>query len=196
MQHANLGGGGDVYFTYDASGNRVRKVWVHGNHVDERIYFGSFEIYREHTGGVLNGPVQLERETLHVFDDEARVAMVETKTADTTGSSGAIGASTWRFQLSNHLGSSALELTQSGGVISYEEYHPFGSTAFHSAQGSLGVSTMRYRYTGKERDEAKGCSALTGSVPAETLRQYLTARQITPRTRPASGIYPSTTYTY
>jgi RHS repeat-associated protein len=49
-----------------------------------------------------------------------------------------------------------LELTQSGGVISYEEYHPFGSTAFHTAQGSLGVSTKRYRYTGKERDEETG----------------------------------------
>jgi len=75
---------------------------------------------------------------------------------DTTGSGGAVGTSAWRFQLSNHLGSSALELTRSGAVISYEEYHPFGSTAFHTAQGSLGVSLKRYRYTGKERDEETG----------------------------------------
>lgn len=29
MQHANKGGGGDVFFTYDGSGLRVRKVWEH-----------------------------------------------------------------------------------------------------------------------------------------------------------------------
>src|SRR5690606_6038819 len=40
MQHANRGGGGDVYFTYDAAGSRVRKVYVHNGRVDERIYLG------------------------------------------------------------------------------------------------------------------------------------------------------------
>src|SRR5687768_2705739 len=62
----------------------------------------------------------------------------------------------FRFQLDNHLGSAMLELDQAGNVITYEEYHPFGSTAFHSARGAVEVSPKRYRYTGKERDEETG----------------------------------------
>ncbi len=156
MRHANLIGGGDVYFTYDAAGQRVRKVYVHSGRVDERIYLGAFEIYREHTTGSLTGPIQLERETLHISDDARRVAMVETKTIDTTGGPGTIDQHEWRFQLDNHLGSSMLELDRTSAVISYEEYHPFGSTAFHTANGSLGVSSKRYRYTGKEKDDETG----------------------------------------
>jgi RHS repeat-associated protein len=49
-----------------------------------------------------------------------------------------------------------LELDQAGNVISYEEYHPYGSTAFHAADGAVEVSAKRYRYTGKERDEETG----------------------------------------
>lgn len=36
MQHTILIGGGDVYFTYDATGQRVRNVHVHSGRVDER----------------------------------------------------------------------------------------------------------------------------------------------------------------
>ena len=40
-------------------------------------------------------------------------------------------------------------------MITYEEYHPYGSTAFQSS-GSSEVSPKRYRYTGKEKDEETG----------------------------------------
>jgi RHS repeat-associated protein len=61
-----------------------------------------------------------------------------------------------RFQLGNHLGSSILEVDAGGSVISYEEYHPYGTTAYHSGTGTAEVSLKRYRYTGKERDEETG----------------------------------------
>lgn len=38
----------------------------------------------------------------------------------------------------------------------YEEYHPYGSTAWHAFDSSKGVSAKRYRYTGMERDEETG----------------------------------------
>jgi RHS repeat-associated protein len=43
-----------------------------------------------------------------------------------------------------------------GLVISYEEYHPYGTTAYWSASSAVEVSRKRYRYTGKERDEETG----------------------------------------
>jgi RHS repeat-associated protein len=61
-----------------------------------------------------------------------------------------------RYQLGNHLGSASLELDQNGDLISYEEYHPYGTTAFQAGRSAAEVSLKRYRYTAKERDEESG----------------------------------------
>ena len=47
--------------------------------------------------------------------------------------------------------------TRAAGLIPYEEYHPYGSTAYH-AKSSGEVSGKRYRYTGMEKDEETGLS--------------------------------------
>jgi len=41
-------------------------------------------------------------------------------------------------------------------LISYEEYHPYGTTAFQAGRSVAEVHQKRYRYTGKERDEETG----------------------------------------
>jgi len=41
-------------------------------------------------------------------------------------------------------------------VISYEEYHPYGTSAYRAVVSGVEVSAKRYRYTGKERDEETG----------------------------------------
>ena len=156
MQTANLGGGGSVYFTYDSGGNRVRKVWDKTSALrDERIYLGNYELWRESSVSGGTPTVQEERQTVHVFDDVRRVAMIETKTV--AGGS-TIGPPTprMRFQIANQLASAVVELTETGAIISYEEYFAFGMTSFHSANGSIDVSARRYRYNGKERDEETG----------------------------------------
>src|SRR5262249_55066993 len=61
-----------------------------------------------------------------------------------------------RCQLGNHLGSAALGVGGAGMVISYEEDHPYGTTANHPGSSAVEVSLKRYRYTGKERDEETG----------------------------------------
>ena len=152
MASADLGGGGEVYFAYDASGQRVRKVWEHSGLVEERIYVGGWEVYRKRDASGL----ALERETLHVMDGVKRVALVETTTADASAGGAFQVATVTRFQLGNHLGSAVLEVDAAGSVISYEEYHPYGTTAYHAGTGAAEVSLKRYRYTGKERDEETG----------------------------------------
>ncbi|RYZ05672.1 MAG: RHS repeat-associated core domain-containing protein, partial [Myxococcales bacterium] len=150
----SVGSRQDTHFTYDAAGQRVREVYVHNGLIEERIYLGGYEVYRRHTAGSVTAAPDEERQTLHVMDDQRRVVMVETKTRDAAGVANPVGR--WRFQLDNHLGSATLELDESGDVISYEEYHPYGSTAFHTADGSADVSAKRYRYTGKEKDDETG----------------------------------------
>jgi RHS repeat-associated protein len=56
-----------------------------------------------------------------------------------------------RYQFGNHLGSAVLELDDQSGIISYEEYFPFGSTSYQAVANQTDVA-KRYRYTGKERD--------------------------------------------
>jgi len=155
QQVVNNGIGEKTYYVYDAGGQRVRKVTEtqNGKPKDERIYLGGFEVYRKYNG---NGQtVVLERETLHIMDDKQRVALVETKTITNPDDKSPIQLI--RFQLGNHLSSAAVELDDRAQVISYEEYHPYGSTAYHAAR-SLTETPKRYRYTGKEWDEETGFS--------------------------------------
>src|SRR6185437_8581668 len=56
----------------------------------------------------------------------------------------------------NHLGSAVVEVDEVGKVISYEEYHSYGTTAYHAGTGAAEASLKRYRFTGKERDEETG----------------------------------------
>lgn len=144
LEEADRVGGGRVFFAYDASGQRVRKVYEHGGLVEERIYLSGFEIHRKRHAG--RDEVVFERQTLHVMDDRRRVAMVETKD----------DASRVRFHVENHLGSTTMEIDAEGRVISYEEYLPFGSPALRAVGPLLGGEPNRYRYTGKERDEETG----------------------------------------
>ena len=113
----------------------------------------NFEIYREYNGD--GETVVLERETLHVMDDEQRVALVETKTIDAENA-GDLDIPVIRYQLGNHLGSAILELAWDGAVISYEEYYPYGTTSYQAGRSVTEVSLRRYRYTGMERDEETG----------------------------------------
>ncbi len=155
LRQTNLGGGGAAFYVYDASGQRVRKVWEKAPGLtEERIYLGGFEIFRKHGSPIGANTATLERETLHVMDDKQRIALVETRTLDTTGNDPA-PQQLIRYQFGNHLGSASLELDEQAQIISYEEYAPYGSSTYQ-AMRSQTENAKRYRYTGKERDEESG----------------------------------------
>ena len=61
-----------------------------------------------------------------------------------------------RYQLTNHLDSASLELNETGEIISYEEYHPFGTTSYRSGRSEVEVSLKRYKYVFKELDNETG----------------------------------------
>jgi RHS repeat-associated protein len=153
-QAVNAGTPETTFYVYDMAGRRARKVTErqNGSRRSERLYLGGFELYREYDGS--GASVTVERETLHVMDDAQPVALVETKTVE-GGARLDAPPPVSRYQLGNHLGSSSLELDGGGRLISYEEYHPYGTTAF-AAAAAAEVSRKRYRYTGKERDEETG----------------------------------------
>ena len=149
FRSVDLGGGGTAYYSYDAAGNRTRKIIERQNGaLEQRLYLGALEIYTEAQGGAL----KFERETLHLMDGTGRLAMIDSRTVGDDGTP----AQLIRYQFGNHLGTALLELDDAAKIISYEEYYPYGSTSFQSVDASREVPARRYRYTGKERDEESG----------------------------------------
>ncbi|WP_223543516.1 RHS repeat domain-containing protein [Pseudomonas sp. GL-B-12] len=57
-----------------------------------------------------------------------------------------------RYNLSDHLGSSTLELDDEAGVRTQEHYYPFGGTACWAGKSALVAQYKTIRYSGKERD--------------------------------------------
>jgi RHS repeat-associated protein len=152
-QVLNEGTPEETWYVYDSSGQRARKVTTRraGARRNERLYLAGFEVFRAFDAA---GSVELERETLHVMDDRQRIALVESQTVDDSEAI-IIPNQLRRYQLANHLGSASLELGADGGLVSIEEYSPYGSSTFQ-ADCCVELSLKRYRYTGKERDEENG----------------------------------------
>jgi RHS repeat-associated protein len=135
-----------AFYNYDGGGQRVRKITINGTTKKERIYLGGVERYREYSG------TTLKEETWTVHIDG--IAQVDTKTIDngnTTTSPPLV-----RYQYSDHLGSATLETNEDAELISYEEYHPYGTTAYSTYVNSHRYSTKRFRFTNKERDDETG----------------------------------------
>lgn len=146
-----------TYYVYDSEGRRVRKVTenqaaagvVDPPKKSQRFYVGVCEFYRKYDGA---GAVTLERQTCNVSDDLGVFARVERRTQGDDGTP----ARLVRFQLGNHLGSACIETDGAARVISYEEYHPFGTTSYQAMDRDIRAANKRYRYTSMERDEESG----------------------------------------
>ncbi|EJM59204.1 RHS repeat domain-containing protein [Pseudomonas sp. GM48] len=127
-------------YRYDRPGHRLRKVGVahSGGRTlcSEVRYLPGLEIHRQADG-----------EEHHVISVEAGRSSVR--------------ALHWpqgthddqlRFSLSDHLGSSTLELDDEAGVLTQEHYYPFGGTACWAGKSALVAKYKTIRYSGKERD--------------------------------------------
>ena len=77
-----------------------------------------------------------------VMDDARRIAMVETKTVDADVPGTLVIVPRTRYQFDNHLGTATLELDETGLVISYEEYHPYGTTAYFVGPGGISAQLI------------------------------------------------------
>jgi RHS repeat-associated protein len=141
-------------YTYESGGERIRKETYSAAVAGadpvlkgERIYLGAIEIHRTYT----DGAISVERETMHGLLDHRTLVSVETRTQDAAATD--LGpAQMVRHQYSNHLGNAILELDNRTAIISYEEYFPYGSTAYQAVRSAT-ETPKRYRFTNQERDE-------------------------------------------
>ncbi len=154
IEEMDLGGGGRAWYAYDIAKQRTRKrIERLTGAVEERLYLGGMELYRRYAP---SGSLIEEIETQHLFVDDQRVLLVDdviTTDNDTLGTGVLM-----RYQYGNHLGSVALELDETAQIVGCEEFHPYGTTAYHLVNRLVRASAKRYRYTGMERDEETGLS--------------------------------------
>lgn len=169
-----------TYYQYDAKGQRIRKITESEADAgatavlkDERIYISGYELYRSHSGAT----VGLERTSLSLIDEGHRFVMIDTETEPRRVLGIPLGRTapeqTIRYQLFNHLGSSTAELDEHAAIISYEEYHPFGTTAYQAKNAAIDAAAKRYRYTGMERDEETGLNYHTARYYIPWLGRWL-----------------------
>lgn len=145
-----------TYYVYDSAGRRVRKATDRASggpaasptRSEERIYLGAFEVLRRWSAG---GTLELERHSLRVTDDRETVAIAERRVL---GEDRGVEALT-RYQLADHLCSVTIELDGQARLLTYEEYYPYGGTAYE-AVANRGQAPKRYRFSGKERDTETG----------------------------------------
>jgi RHS repeat-associated protein len=143
-----------TYYQYDGQGQRIRKITENGTSggaptkKEERIYVEGYELYKKHSGA----DAGLERVSLSLLDEGHRFVMIETRNDIDDGTEKQLT----RYQLNNHHGSVVQELNAAAEVISYEEFHPFGTTAYKAQSTAIKAAAKRYRFTGMERDEETG----------------------------------------
>lgn len=131
-------------YVYGADGQRVRKVRSLQTKaqtvVIETLYLPGLEI-RTHSG---------TGEVLHVIDVATGRGSVRVLHWE-AGKPNEITNNQQRYNLTDHLGSSTLELDQDTKIITQERYYPFGGTAWSNGE-TVQVSYKTVRYSGKEQD--------------------------------------------
>ena len=136
-----------TYYVYDAPGSacaRSPRDRTAPRQIEERIYLGGFEIFRSYDGG--RRSVTLERETLHVMDDQQRIALVETRTrAATTGVAGAADPLPARQPPRLGQPGAGRRRRRSSPTRSTT---PYGSTSYQAVRSQT-ETPKRYRYTGQ-----------------------------------------------
>ncbi len=186
QQKVNPGNGTaeTTYYQYDGQGQRIRKITENSASEgatptikNERLYIGGYETFRTYQANTLN----FERETLSLMDAGRRFVMVETVKQNTDSApplTEKAGARLSRYQLHNHIGSASLEIDETALVISYEEYHPFGTTSYQAKNAIIKAAAKRYRYTGMERDEETGLEYHSARYYMPWLGRWLSADPI------------------
>jgi len=163
-----------TYYQYDGEGQRIRKITenqAEAGHTptkkEERIYLAGYERYKKHSGTHAG----LQRDSLSLMDEGHRFVMIETRNEVDDGTEKQLV----RYQMHNYLGSCCLELDHLAQVISYEEYHPFGTTAFQAKNATIKSAAKRYRFTGMERDEESGLAYHSARYYLPWLGRWLSA---------------------
>ncbi|KAM0252481.1 hypothetical protein ACHAP5_001129 [Fusarium lateritium] len=147
--------GETTWYVYNSSGERMRKVTDRLQTADmsapsklkETIYIGHCEIQRVFEGDGLTARTEIRTSQITESSSSAGpLVSIEETNGGGSGSAGGIAKQLLRYRMSANL-----ELDDTGGVVSYEEYTPFGTTTVQLS-GSAIEAPRTYRYSSYRRD--------------------------------------------
>lgn len=131
-------------YVYDGNGQRLRKVRNarirSGEKINDVRYLPGLEIR------FVNNNEQLQVCSAQAGSNNVRLLHWQ------AGRPTQIANDQLRYSLSDHLGSSTLELDDVGELLSHESYYPFGGTAWWAARNAIEAKYKVMRYSGKELD--------------------------------------------
>ncbi len=148
------------YYVYDSAGNRVRKVWIQktlaGRVINEVIYLGGIEIRRckNQAHNTAISQVTEQWHTVRVMDSDECFCVWRYWQQGKVKPGSALNQQ--RYQLNDSLKSSCQELDETGKIITYEEYYPYGGSSIMAGKNQVEVNTKQYHYSGKEKDNSTG----------------------------------------
>lgn len=140
------------YYQYNAGGHRTRKVkekktgQTAATQITEAIYLGGFEIRRKGTKS--SSGLVAYKEEWHWNNVAGCRWGYQTAGTVKPGSK----PYQLRYQLTDILESSCMEVDATGKIITHEEYYPYGGTSLIAASSETEVKQRHYRYSGKEAD--------------------------------------------
>ncbi|KAF4443777.1 rhs repeat-associated core domain [Fusarium acutatum] len=158
-----------TWYVYNSEGRRVRKVTERSSSgpddprkLKETFFFPTLHIYKCKTG---DGSGYSKDKRYHLINsaEQKLVAIAEEDKALSSESLPLV-----RYHMSDKL-----ELDQSGLVITYEEYSPFGCTSF-SLRRSKQEASRKYRFAGYERDKETGLYYCNARYYAPWLGRWMT----------------------
>ncbi|KAK1984443.1 virulence plasmid 65kDa B protein-domain-containing protein, partial [Colletotrichum cereale] len=147
--------GETTWYIYNSSGERVRKITNRLQTADmsapsklkETIYIGNCEIQRVFEGDGLSARAEIRTSQIKESSSSAGpLVSIEETNGGGSGSTGGVTKELLRYRMSANL-----ELDDTGGVVSYEEYTPFGTTTVQLG-GSAIEAPRTYRYSSYRHD--------------------------------------------
>lgn len=133
------------HYRYDADNQRVLKVSQQQSNIHQSYYVDGLELRYKQIHGK-----DLEHLQVIVAENSASISIRVLHWL--CGKPLKIKNNSIRYCINALAGSGDLELDQSGQLMSYEEYYPYGGTAIWAARSRLEGSNKTQRYSGKERD--------------------------------------------
>ncbi|KAF5969544.1 insecticidal toxin complex [Fusarium coicis] len=147
--------GETTWYIYNSSGERVRKITDRLQTADmsapsklkETIYIGDCEIQRAFEGDGLTARTEIRTSQITESSRSASpLVSIEETNSGGSGSAGGVTNELLRYRMSANL-----ELDDTGRVVSYEEYTPFGTTTIQLSGSSI-EAPRAYRYSSYRHD--------------------------------------------
>lgn len=159
------------FYAYGRDGLRKRKTkrFKQSDSVtmtEDTFYIGALILTRRTKQGAGEATLDGEASSLSVLAGGDRLLIIDRASGEATAQ--------YRYQVANNQTSMVIELDESGQLITYEEYLPYGGRALAKGRSQLDLDSKRFRFVGRERDQATGLYSIGLRYYVPSMGRFLT----------------------